>query len=87
MATRTTAATSVARTAGTTNPITPVDLSSPAAAAALTIAAAMYEKMLPLRVPPDPSPERIAEALATQARQVGLLAWEILHGLHTPRQP
>jgi hypothetical protein len=64
-----------------------VDLAGPAAAAALTIAAGMYERMIPLRPPADSSPERIAEALTTQARQVGLLAWEILHGLHTPRQP
>jgi len=64
-----------------------VDLSSPAAAAALSIAHQMYERMIPLRPPADPNPDRIAEALAVQAQQVGRLAWEILYGLQAPQRP
>ena len=47
----------------------------------------MYERMIPLRPPADASPERLAEALAVQAQQVGRLAWEILYGLNTPQRP
>ena len=72
---------------GTTPSPQPIDLSGPAAAAALTIAAAMYEKLIPLRPPAEATPEHLAQTLTTQARQVGVLAWEILYGLQTPRRP
>ena len=64
-----------------------IDLSGPAAAAALNIAQEMYEKLIPLRPPADTSPEALAAALTTQARQVGMLAWEILYAMHLPRRP
>jgi hypothetical protein len=64
-----------------------LDLAGPAAASALSIAHQMYERMIPLRPPTDASPERLAEALAVQAQQVGRLAWEILYGLNTPQRP
>jgi len=64
-----------------------IDLSGPAAAAALTIAQEMYEKLIPLRAPASTTPEAMAAALTTQARQVGMLAWEILYSMHLPRRP
>jgi len=81
MAKATTAATASARAS------VDLDLSGPAAASALSIAHQMYERMIPLRPPTDASPERLAEALAVQAQQVGRLAWEILYGLNTPQRP
>lgn len=67
--------------------LVPFDRSGPAAAAAIQVAFAMYEKLLPIKPPAEMSVDHLAQTLTTHAQQVGRLAWEILYGIGAPKKP